>query len=395
MPKPTTITQADINKLTCPPGRKSIQIPIDPQIPGLLIEVRDTGTRTYFLRGRDADNATRYWKIARSMDMTLSDVKKQALRLRSGIVLGNYPGTDKKAEQKECPTWDEFFRDSYTPFALARKKSFKDDLKLHRKRLSPLLGNRPLAEITLQDADSLLSGLAGEGLAASSIRHHGQLLKRCMGLAMKWQIIERNALSDLSLPVVHDAREYFLSNEELQRLIKTIDVSPNRSPALAAKLLLMTGCRVGELLRCRYQDLTLDTDMPTLKVIREHSKNGKARYVPLSREALKVINQLPSRGISEYLFINSRNGERLKSIDKAWQLLRKEAGLPKLRLHDLRHTFASMLVSSGESLYSVQKILGHSSPTLSTRYSHVSNSALHDAANSASSYLNKALNQHE
>lgn len=392
--KSTPFTQADINKLSCPTGRKSIQIPIDPQVPGLLIEVRDTGSMTYFLRYRDADEATRYWKIARAMDLSLGDVKKQALRIRSGIVLGNYPGNEK-AEAKSCPTWDEFFRDSYTPFAQARKKSFEDDRKIHRKRISPLLGNKPLSQITLQDADHFLTELAAEGLAASSVRHHGQLLKRGMLLAVKWQIIERNALADLSLPIVRDAREYFLSNEELQRLIKAIDASSNRSPALAAKLLLLTGCRVGELLRCRWQDLTLDTEMPTLKVIREHSKNGKARYVPLSSEAIKVINQLPSRGISDCLFINSRNGERLQSIDKCWQALRKEAGLPKLRLHDLRHTFASMLVSSGESLYSVQKILGHSSPALSTRYSHVSNSALHDAANSVSSYLDKALRQKE
>ena len=94
MPEIKPLTPADIAKLTCPPGRKSIQHPVDPQVPGLLIEIRHTGGKTYFLRYRDADNATRYHKIARSMDLSLSAVKKEALRLRSGIVLKQYPGAN-------------------------------------------------------------------------------------------------------------------------------------------------------------------------------------------------------------------------------------------------------------------------------------------------------------
>lgn len=396
--KSTPLTQSAINKLSCPPGRKSIQYPVDPQVPGLLVEVRHTGSMTYFLRWREplggagAAYATRYHKIARSIDLSLSEVKKLALRLRSGIVLGEYPNR-KSTDSDLCPTWNQFFQDTYTPWAKSRKKSFTDDLKLHRKRLSPRWGDTRLDRITIKDADRFLSELANEGLSASSIRHNGQLLKRCMGLAEKWLILERNNLSDLDLPIVRDAREYFLSDTELQRLIHVLENDANRGPADTAKLLLLTGLRVGELLRCRWQDLSLESSTPTLQVIKEHSKNGKTRYAPLSEEALKVINQLPSKGKSEYLFINSRNGERLQSIDKAWQRMRKEAGLPKLRLHDLRHNFASMAVSSGESLFSVQKLLGHSSPVLSNRYSHVHDTTLQDAANSVSGYLEKALNK--
>jgi integrase len=134
----------------------------------------------------------------------------------------------------------------------------------------------------------------------------------------------------MKLQQVNDAREYFLSDKELQRLLHVLDTDNARVPCLAAKLLLLTGCRVGELMQCRYRDLALESDTPTLKVVKEHSKNGKARYVPLSVEALKVISQLPSKGKSEYLFTNSRNGERLQSIDKVWQRLRKEAGLPTI-----------------------------------------------------------------
>ena len=391
MPNRKPLTPADIAKLSCPPQRKSIQHPVDPQVPGLLIEIRHTGSKTYFLRYRDADNATRYHKIARSMDLSLSAVKKEALRLRSGIVLKQYPGADN-AEETPCMTFSEFFV-RYIEYCRPRKKSWRDDQKLYNRRLHSRFGPLPLDEIGLQSVEQFLGELAEEGLAASSVRHHGQLLKRCTSLATRWSVIDNNPLADLRLQPVNDAREYFLSPEELQRLLRVLDADDARVPCLAAKALLFTGCRVGEMLKCRWQDLNLDSNAPTLKVLQENSKNGRSRYVPLSEAALKVINALPSKGKSEYLFTNSRNGERLQSIDKVWQRLRKEAGLPQLRLHDLRHNFASMLVNSGESLYTVQRILGHQSPDQSTRYAHLSGTALNDAANSVSGYLDKALNK--
>jgi integrase len=390
MPKP--LTQANIAKLTCPPHRKSIQHPVDPQVPGLLVEVRHTGSKTYFLRYRDADGATRYHKVARHMDLSLSEVKKQALKLRSGIVLGTYPGT-VKLEKQQRMTFTEFFEQKYLPFAKPRKRSWRDDEKLYNRRLKALFGESPLDKITLESVERFLGVLTEDGLAASSVRHHGQLLKRCLTLATTWKLISTNPLADLKLQQVNDAREYFLSPDELQRLLYVLDTDEARVPCLAAKALLFTGCRVGEMLKCRWQDLDLESGSPTLKVIQENSKNGRSRYVPLSEAALEVINQLPSKGKSEYLFTNSRNGERLQSIDKVWQRLRIEAGLPQLRLHDLRHNFASMLVNSGESLYTVQTILGHRSADQSSRYSHLSGTALQEAANSVSGYLDKALNK--
>jgi integrase len=111
-------------------------------------------------------------------------------------------------------------------------------------------------------------------------------------------------------------------------------------------MLLFTGARVSELLNARYEDLDLHSSAPTWTVLAENSKSKRKRHIPLNEEALRVIDQLPSKGKSEYLFTNSRNGERLQSIDKAWQRLRKKAGLPQLRLHDLRHNAESRIIPS-------------------------------------------------
>jgi len=120
------------------------------------------------------------------------------------------------------------------------------------------------------------------------------------------------------------------------------------------------------------------------------------RSVPLNDSALDVLAALHTEGQSAYLFVSTRNGEdgkadgRLNYVHKVWDRLRKAAGLPTLRMHDLRHQYASFLVNSGRSLYEVQKILGHSSHSVTERYAHLSSKSLMDAANSASIILKGA-----
>ncbi len=112
---------------------------------------------------------------------------------------------------------------------------------------------------------------------------------------------------------------------------------------------------------------------------------------------MAVLDQLGTNGKSEWLFTSSRGDgyQRMTTINKVWQEIRKDAGLPWLRLHDLRHNFASFLVNSGRTLYEVQQILGHAQSQVTERYAHLSTATLQDAANSASTYLEKALSSSE
>ena len=108
---------------------------------------------------------------------------------------------------------------------------------------------------------------------------------------------------------------------------------------------------------------------------------------------MAVLDQLTTNGKSEWLFTSNRGdgNQRMTTVNKVYQEIRKEAGLPWLRLHDLRHNFASFLVNSGRTLYEVQQILGHSQSQVTERYAHLSTATLQDAANSASTFLDKAL----
>jgi integrase len=115
-----------------------------------------------------------------------------------------------------------------------------------------------------------------------------------------------------------------------------------------------------------------------------NSKSKKVRSVPLNDSALQVLEEIGTEGTHEHLFVNRQTGKRYTAIHKVWGRLRTKAGLPHLRIHDLRHMYASFLVNSGRSLYEVQQILGHSDPSVTQRYAHLSSKSLQDAANSAS-----------
>jgi len=106
--------------------------------------------------------------------------------------------------------------------------------------------------------------------------------------------------------------------------------------------------------------------------------------VPLNETALHVISQLDTEGHVEHLFVNGRTGRPYRTIMKVWSRLRKAAGVPFLRIHDLRHQYASFLVNSGRTLYEVQQILGHADSSVTQRYAHLTSETLQDAANSAS-----------
>tara|TARA_R110001592_G_scaffold254940_1_gene518471 strand:- start:3272 stop:4450 length:1179 start_codon:yes stop_codon:yes gene_type:complete len=387
MSKP--LTQADITKLSCPPHRKAIQYSVDPHVPGLLIEVRLTGSKTYFLRYRDADLATRYHKIARSMDLSLSAAKKEALRLRSGIVLKQFPGAGK-AVKTQCMTFSEFFEQKYLPFAKPRKRSWRDDEKLYTHRLRDLYGATALDKITRHSLQQMHSDLR-DTLSASSCDHHLGLMARCLRLALDWKLITENPAQGLKKYNEDNRRDRLMTDDELQRLIHVLDTDPARTPCLVIKWLLYTACRKGEALHLRWDDINRDTGTWTIQAA--NAKSKKRRVVPLNSGALAILDGLNPGNTSEWVFLNSRTGERLQSIDRVWnQRIRKAAGLPNdVVLHSMRHMGASMALASGADLATVRDLLGHADISTTEKYLHASGKSLRSSATGIEDYLEKAL----
>ena len=172
----------------------------------------------------------------------------------------------------------------------------------------------------------------------------------------------------------------------MQRLLTVLRTDGNRNVCNMLMLLLSTGARLNEVLSSTWKNVSMEGR--SLKVDAIRSKSKRSRSIPLNDSAKWVLEQLDSRIKSAYLFpspVFAKDGNDLPytNITRAWYRIQKLSGI-KIRAHDLRHGFASMLVSGGRSLYEVQQILGHSDPKVTMRYAHLSSKTLQEAANAGS-----------
>lgn len=154
--------------------------------------------------------------------------------------------------------------------------------------------------------------------------------------------------------------------------------------------MMLTGCRRGEALNAKKTDFDLERGSWLLP----NPKGGKARHIPMNERAIETVRAALLLGQSlnrdfeqtEYVFANPRTGLPFEQIYFSWNAARKKAGLEDLRMHDLRHSFASAMVNSGMTLYDVKEILGHANIKTTQRYAHLSNHRLRKAAESVSDF---------
>ena len=184
-----------------------------------------------------------------------------------------------------------------------------------------------------------------------------------------------------------------LGPADLEKLLRVLrENSPrNRAARLVALYLLSTGARLNEALQAKWKDV--EREKRLWRIPATNSKSKKVRSVPLNASAIEVLDQLDTEGTHEYLFVNRDTQKPYTTIHKVWNRLRIKAGLPHLKIHSLRHQYASFLVNSGRTLYEVQQILGHSDPSVTQRYAHLSTKSLQDAADSASDAINAAMQE--
>jgi integrase len=377
------------NALQCPSDKSRIEC-CDQELPGLYVEVRATsqGQGTYYLRYKDSTAKTCHQKIGRTSDITLADARKAAKTLKAEINLGADPRGAEKARQAVL-TFTEFFDEHYLPYVKPRKRSWKRDEELFRLRLQPAFGHKRLNQITRQQIQSFHTLLLEEDLAAATCNHHIKLLRHALNLAIDWEMIDTNPAARVPLFNEDNKVEHYLDDADLAKLLHVLRTDENRAICQIAMYLLSTGCRLNEALSATWSQI--DQHNRVWRIPASNSKSKRVRSVPLNDSALDVLAQLDTLGKFEHLFINLQTGVAYTTIHKVWGRLRTKAGLPHVRLHDLRHQYASFLVNSGRTLYEVQQILGHSDPSVTQRYSHLSSKSLQEAANSASIIIKGAM----
>ena len=377
--------------LQCSVGKRREEM-VDSVVPGMFIEVREVsqGQGTYYFRYKDADGRTQTKKLGRTTDVTLAEARSHAKELRAQVALGGNPRATEKA-RKLVLTFDTFFKEHYLPHVIPRKKSWKRDEELYRLRISAKFGMKRLNEVTRQQIQTFHSEVLAEGLASASANHHVKLIKRCFSLAIQWDMLDKNPASRIPLFPENNQIERYMDEAQLAKLLEVLRTDSRRTVCLIAMFLLATACRYSEATSARWADI--DKDKRVFRVSATNSKSKRMRPVPLNPTAVAVLDQLDSEGKYEYLFINKRTKLPYVSISKVWNSLRTKAGLPHLRLHDLRHQGASHLINTGSSLYIVQQILGHSDPSVTQRYAHLSMKSLNDASDNASAIIKSAMKQ--
>jgi integrase len=377
--------------LTCPDKRRTEMCDGKSRdaVPGLYIEVRNTspGQGTYYLRYKDANGTTRHIKLGRTTDIDLATAREKARKLRAAVALGAQPREEANVK-KAVPTFTTFFEDHYLPFAKQRKRTWKRDQELFNRRLKKAFGSKKLNQITRAQIQTFHTGLRNEGLAGASCDHYIKLLRRALNLAVEWGMLDRSTATGFRLFNEDNKIEHYLSDEELQRLLHVLRTDKNHTVCQICLFLLSTGQRLNTALQAQWQHI--DRVGRVWRIPAATSKSKKVHSVPLNDSAIEILDQLDTEGGFDYLFINRKTGLPYTTVYKVWERIRAEAGLPHLRIHDLRHSYASFLVNSGRTLFEVQQILGHSQPQVTQRYSHLSTKTLQEAANAASDIINGA-----
>jgi integrase len=304
--------------------------------------------------------------------------------LRTAMVTANE--MDGAAVTPVHSTLEEFVRERFLPHVRSYKRSWRTDESLFRVHVMPMIGSHYLDTIHSEDITAIIQRMRSEGYANGTTNHVVVALRHLFNLANKWQIpgASNNPTSGMKLaPEVN--RERFLTVEEVERLIASIERDENRIAAKAIMLLLLTGARRNEITHAKWENL--DPEKRTLLV--PLSKSGKPRLIALNSAAVDILQSMPRNADSPYIFPAPTTGRPSPSLHFPWTRIRVRAGLPDLRLHDLRHSFASFLVNKGVSLYVVQGLLGHSHSRYTQRYAHLASETLLDAAESLGDVLLK------
>ena len=171
-------------------------------------------------------------------------------------------------------------------------------------------------------------------------------------------------------------RERYLSQEEISRLAMALDAAQDDRAAGIIRLCMLTGARVGEVRQARFEDFNLEHLSWTKPA--STTKQRRVHRVPISDEAAAIVRQRRIAVVkgSPWLFPGDTPGQPVQEIRRFWARIQKDIGIEDVRIHDLRHTFASLLVSGGASLEMIGKLLGHSQMQTTQRYAHLMDSPL-------------------
>ena len=373
MPK-VLLKQSFVDDPPLPTDKPKVQY-FDEKLTGFILEVRRNGKATYYLRYRDKHSRTRQLMIGPSDALTIDQARELARALKSQVVMGFDPLAHVE-KIKQTPTFREFARNKYLPHVKTYKRSWEYDRTLINNRMLKLWGTKRMDEFRPGDLLEFQSALVNQGFKPGSVNRVMALVKHIFNLAERWEVIDRAPTKNVSKLADNGAKERFLTHQELEALLKEIKNCKSSVVPDIIEFLVLTGARKSEATHLPWSEIDMQECIWTLPP--ERNKGKTRKIIPISQGAMDILKRRQGNG-SDYVFPNPETGLPMKYIYGTWDRIRRKAGLPDVRIHDLRHSYASFLVNSGRSLYEVQKLLGHADISTTQRYAHLTKDTLQEA----------------
>ena len=355
----------------------------DTEVVGLRLLVSKTGRKFFDLRYR-VSGRRRVMRLGEYPSVDLRSARQRANAAKADASRG----VDPLAEQQKrasIPTFSEFSAE-YLEHAKSSKRSWRDDeirLNLH---LLPAFGRMQLSDITTRHVQQTHNKLRGS-LSAATCNRYLSLLHRMFSLACQWGYLERNPAKVVKKYREDNQRHRYLSADELRRFLAALEGHTNRVVSGLFRFLLSTGLRKGEAMALRWQDVDMEREMIFI-----NKSKTKRRMVVINAVAKGVIQDMEAlrRNGHPYVFPGRGPGSPVCNPNKAFRAILKAAKIDDCRIHDLRHSFASCVINGGATLYTVQALLGHSSPQMTARYAHLTSETIREAAESVASQITSA-----
>lgn len=364
----------------------------DTECDSFHVRILPSGTKTFNVFYRKNGRT----QSRRSLGSVKATTVDQARKNAQAVLADSRRGFDHFSERdkaKLIPTLSEFWTDYLEQHAIPKKaaRSVIEDRSLWKHHIEKHFGTLPVSEITRQH---IRSWHAKKSHQKASANRALSLLSKMMSLCVENDFVGSNPCTGLQR-YAETAKERYLTSDEVRRLLIALSRERDVGGSTMIALLLLTGGRRGEALKAEWREF--DLDRGTWDVPAEHVKGGIRLGLkvcrPLSDRALELMRTWRLRsGRSEgFVFPRVTDAERSRyDVKSVWERVCHHAELPGLRLHDLRHTFASTALEHGSSLDQIGRVLGHRNAQTTRRYAHLSQQASADVANRVGNAIDRA-----
>ena len=364
----------------------------DSQVSGFGVRVRESGRKTFIFRFRPSGTRTdQRNSIGTYPSITVDTAREAARQLYAQVAQGRDPAAERRNAKaaRTVQELSDYFLTTHAQLKDNRASTLNGYRSSLNRHLLKQYGNRKLAEFTRADMSRLMHSLKNTPVAANHLRRQ---VSAMYNVAIKLDWAESNPCKGISM-FREQSRERFLSTNELVNLMRYLNNHKNQNASDIVKLLLLTGARKTELLSAKWEMFDLEQRLwikPS-----SHTKQRRTHTVVLSDLAASIIlrrkQAKPKISTTPYVFPMRNNQERhTDNIVKFWRQLQLDLSLVGFRIHDLRHTSASLLVSQSHSLAEVGGVLGHTQAITTMRYAHLYREAKERSAATLETALIKA-----